>query len=162
MTAMSGDLPAGALHRESSGLTVGALARLPTKVLAAGVNPAPAALRLVPTGRTSAPRAPFITLVVLLLAGGLLGLLALNTALAQGSFRLYALTTEGKELADREQVLEREVETLRTPRNLAQKARELGMVQSGAPAFLRLPDGTVLGAEVPAPADAPADEVPAP
>ena len=160
MTAMSSDL-AGALHRESSGMSVGSLARrLPTKVVPAGARPT-AALRLVPTGRTSAPRAPFITLVVLLLAGGLLGLLALNTALAQGSFTLHALTAEGKELADREQVLEREVETLRTPRNLAEKARELGMVQSGAPAFLRLPDGTVLGAEVPAPETA-ADEVPAP
>ena len=145
-------------------LGVGALARrLPTRSTSAGptANPAAAALRLVPVGRTSAPRAPFITLVVLLLAGGLLGLLALNTVLAQGSFRLHELTAAGKELADREQVLEREVETLRTPRNLAAKARELGMVQSGAPAFLRLPDGTVLGAEVPAPAPG-EPEVPAP
>ena len=142
-------------------LGVGALARrLPARTAPVGARPAAAALRLVPVGRTSAPRAPFITLVVLLLAGGLLGLLALNTVLAQGSFRLHALTTEGKALADREQVLEREVETLRTPRNLAAKARELGMVQSGAPAFLQLPDGTVLGAEVPAPATA--DEVPTP
>jgi cell division protein FtsB len=112
-------------------------------------------LRLVPDVRTGAPRAPFITLVVLLLAGGLLGLLALNTVLAQDAFRLHSLSVEGKELADREQVLEREVETLRTPRNLAARARELGMVQSGSPAFLRLEDGAVLGAEVPAEAPPP-------
>lgn len=112
-------------------------------------------LRLVPDVRTGAPRAPFITLVVVLLAGGLLGLLALNTVLAQDAFRLHSLSVEGKELADREQVLEREVETLRTPRNLAARARELGMVQTGSPAFLRLEDGAVLGAEVPAAAPPP-------
>ncbi|HVM26528.1 MAG TPA: hypothetical protein VM433_02535 [Mycobacteriales bacterium] len=107
-------------------------------------------LRLVPDVRTGAPRAPFVTLVVLLLAGGLLGLLAVNTVLAQDAFRLHALSAEGKALADREQVLEREVETLRTPRNLAARARALGMVPAGSPAFLRLEDGAVLGAEEPA------------
>jgi cell division protein FtsB len=107
-------------------------------------------LRLVPNVRTGAPRAPFITLVVLLLAGGLLGLLALNTVLAQDAFRLHALSAEGKALADREQVLAREVESLRTPRTLAARARSLGMVPAGSPAFLRLDDGAVLGAEVPA------------
>jgi cell division protein FtsB len=119
-------------------------------------------LRLVPDVRTGAPKAPFITLVVLLLAGGLLGLLAVNTVLAQDAFRLHALSVEGKALADREQVLEREVETLRTPRNLAARARELGMVQSSSPAFLRLEDGRVLGAEVPAEAPPPVEGPPAP
>jgi cell division protein FtsB len=125
--------------------------RLPVRPLPAGARPTAAtALRLVPQRRSSAPRAPFVTVVVLLLAGGLLGLLALNTVLAQDAFTLHALKKEQKALADTEQALEREVETLRTPRNLAARARELGMVQGGVPAFLRLPDGAVLGAEVPA------------
>lgn len=118
----------------------------------------PAALRLVPQARSTAPRAPFIATVALLLAGGLLALLALNTVLAQDAFRLHTLTVQAKQLADQEQALEREVETLRTPRNLAVKARELGMVDGPAPAFLRLPDGVVLGAEVPAPAPVQAPE----
>lgn len=108
------------------------------------------ALSLVPARRSSAPRAPFVAMVVLLLAGGLLGLLALNTVLAQDAFRLHELVQDNKALVDREQTLEREVETLRTPRNLAERARELGMVPGPVPAFLRLPDGAVLGAEVPA------------
>lgn len=116
-----------------------------------------AALRLVPARRSSAPRAPFVTMVVLLLAGGLLGLLALNTVLAQDAFTRHTLVKENKALADREQTLEREVETLRTPRNLAERARELGMVQGSTPAFLRLADGVVLGAEVPAEAALPAE-----
>jgi hypothetical protein len=115
-----------------------------------------AVLRLVPTARTGAPRAPFVTLVVVLLAGGLLGLLALNTMLAQDAFRLHRLSQQGKVLADREQVLQREVEAMRTPGALAARATALGMVPAGPPAFLRLQDGRVLGAEVPAGAPAPA------
>jgi len=110
----------------------------------------------VPQRRSSAPRAPFVAVVVALLAGGLLGLLGLNTLLAQGSFRAHELTISAKLLADREQVLQREVEALRTPRSLATRAQALGMVPVGPPAFLRLADGTVLGAEQPAAAPAPA------
>ncbi|HWG94199.1 MAG TPA: hypothetical protein VNU66_08255 [Mycobacteriales bacterium] len=129
--------------------------RLTTRPAADGTRAARPVLRLVPDVRTGAPRAPFVALVVVLLAGGLLGLLALNTALAQDAFRLHGLTVEGRALADREQVLEREVEELRTPRNLAERARALGMVPAGSPAFLRLEDGAVLGAEVPAGEPAP-------
>jgi hypothetical protein len=113
-------------------------------------------LRLVPNARTGAPRAPFVTLVVVLLAGGLLGLLALNTLLAQGAFRVHALTLQGKVLADREQVLQRDVEAQRTPRALADRATALGMVPAGPPAFLRLQDGVVLGDQTPAGALPPA------
>lgn len=132
--------------------------RLPARPAVVGVRPAAAALRLVQPRRTTAPRAPFLAVMVLLLAGGLLGLLALNTVLAQDAFRLHALTKQSKELADREQALAREVETLRTPRTLAAKARELGMVPAEAPAFLRLSDGAVLGAEVPAPEPTPVSQ----
>lgn len=148
--------PAGAVRRTA----VPSLPQRTPPVSAASARAA-AALRLVPQRRSSAPRAPFVTMVVLLLAVGLLGLLALNTVLAQDAFRLHALEQEHKALVDREQTLEREVETLRTPRNLAERARALGMVQGSTPAFLRLPDGTVLGAEVPAQAPVP-PEAPAP
>ena len=147
--------------------TLSTARRLPSRGLpqaagATAAGTASAALRLVPQRRSSAPRAPFITMVVLLLAGGLLGLLALNTVLAEGAFRVHTLKAETKTLADQEQTLEREVETLRTPRNLAVKARELGMVDGGVPAFLRLSDGAVLGVEVPAADAAAAPEAPAP
>jgi hypothetical protein len=97
--------------------------------------------------------------VVGLLVGGLLGLLALNTALAQDAFLLHTLKTEGRELAVREQVLQREVEGLRTPEALAARAAEMGMVPAGPPAFLRLSDGAVIGAPVPgeAPVEAPVE-----
>lgn len=105
------------------------------------------ALSLVLPRRVDARRAPFIAVVVSLLVAGLLGLLMLNTVLAQGSFALFSLRAESRVLADREQSLLREVEALRSPEALAQKATELGMVQAGQPAFLRLPDGVVLGSD---------------
>jgi cell division protein FtsB len=151
-----------AAARSAAAGTGSAARRLPVRTaVPAGRPTASDALRLVPQRRSSAPRAPFITMVVLLLAGGLLGLLALNTVLAQDAFQLHTLTKESKALADQEQTLEREVESLRTPRTLAARARELGMVEAGAPAFLRLSDGAVLGAEVAAEAP-PVPEEPTP
>ena len=108
------------------------------------------ALELVATARRDAPRAPFVAVVVSILVAGLLGLLVLNTALAQDAFAVHTLSQDGRTLADREQSLSREVEALRSPQALAAKAAELGMVQAGPPAFLRLPDGAVLGAAGPA------------
>ena len=122
-----------------------------TAAARARTTPAPAAapaprgsLRLVPP-RSAARRAPFVAVVVALLAVGLLGLLALNTVLAHDAFRLHELQVEGKQLAEREQALLTEVESLQAPRSLADRAEGMGMVQGGPPSFLRLPDGAVLG-----------------
>jgi hypothetical protein len=122
-------------------------------------------LSLVPAARP-APRGPlrrkpFVAVVVSLLAAGLLGLLMLNTALAQDAFELHTLKQESRALEDREELLRREVEALQAPQELAARATELGMVPAGPPAFLRLSDGAVLGsttpAEAPVDADAPVD-----
>ena len=108
-----------------------------------------ALLTVVPAGEPQ-PRAPFAAAVVALMVVGLIGLLVLNTVLAKDAFKLHALQVEGRVLADTEQVLTREVEALRAPAALAATAAALGMVQAGPPAFLRLPDGTVLGSALPA------------
>lgn len=112
-------------------------------------------LRLVVTRRSQAARAPFIAAVVVILALGLLGLLLLNTVLAQDAFRLHSLQVQGRVLADHEQGLQREVERLQSPQSLAARAATLGMVPGGPPAFLRLSDGKVLGAAVPGQAPPP-------
>ena len=121
-----------------------------------------AAFAVVPGGETASPRAPFAFAVVALLVSGLIGLLVLNTVLGKEAFKLHALQVEGRQLADREQVLIREVESLRAPSALAEKAAAMGMVQAGPPAFLQLPDGKVLGAPVPAEASLPPEGAPAP
>ncbi len=107
-------------------------------------------LAVVPAGEPGQRRAPFAAAVVALLVCGLIGLLVLNTVLAKDAFKLHALQVEGRQLADTEQVLTREVESLRAPAALAEKAVAMGMVQAGPPSFLRLPDGAVLGSAEPA------------
>ncbi|MDL5201054.1 septum formation initiator family protein [Streptomyces sp. ALI-76-A] len=107
--------------------------------------------RLFPTatGPAHAARTPFVLLVVLLLGGGLIGLLVLNSALSEGSFKLDDLQQETKSLTDEEQALQRDIDAYSAPEALQRRARELGMVPGGDPAFLG-PDGTVRG--VPSPA----------
>ncbi|MEU2896634.1 hypothetical protein ABZ690_15000 [Streptomyces sp. NPDC006967] len=100
--------------------------------------------QFLPTGRAQAARTPFVLLVVLLLGGGLIGLLVLNSALSEGAFRLDDLQRETKDLTDEEQALQRDIGAYSAPDALQRRARELGMVPGGDPAFLA-PDGKVRG-----------------
>ncbi len=125
--------------------------------------------RLWPSGRNTAARTPFVLLVVVLLAGGLISLLLLNAAVNQGAFQLAKLKRETTDLTDQEQALQQEVDQESAPDALERRARELGMVPGGTPAFLG-PDGRVVGvpgdtgaapdaatppaADLPSPADA--------
>jgi cell division protein FtsB len=97
-----------------------------------------------PANRRQAARTPFVLLVVLLLGGGLIGLLLLNSAVSAGSFKLDDLQKDTKSLTDEEQALQRDIDSYSAPEALQRRARELGMVPGGDPAFLN-PDGTVKG-----------------
>lgn len=114
--------------------------------------------RLFPTGPGQAARTPFVLLVVFLLGGGLIGLLVLNSALSEGGFRLDDLQKDTKSLTDEEQALQRDVDAYAAPDALQRRARQLGMVPGGDPAFLG-PDGTVRG--VPGAAEPAALRIPA-
>ncbi|GAA3396607.1 septum formation initiator [Streptomyces roseoviridis] len=105
--------------------------------------------RFMPSGPSTAARTPFVLLVVLLLGGGLITLLLLNSALNQGSFELSELKKKTTELTDEEQALQRDVDDHSAPDALERRARQLGMVPGGSPAFLG-PDGSVLGVPTPA------------
>lgn len=105
--------------------------------------------RLLPAHTGQAARTPFVLLVVLLLGSGLIGLLMLNSALSEGAFKLDDLQDDVKNYTDEEQSLQRDVDAYSAPEALQRRARELGMVPGGDPAFLE-PDGTVKG--VPGPA----------
>ncbi|MFF8843681.1 septum formation initiator family protein [Streptomyces sp. NPDC015127] len=100
--------------------------------------------RLMPSGPSTAARTPFVLLVVLLLSGGLITLLMLNSSLSQGSFELSELKKKTTELTDQQQALQRDVDSYSAPDALERRARELGMVPGGSPAFLG-PDGRVRG-----------------
>lgn len=92
----------------------------------------------------TAARTPFVILVVTLLAGGLISLLLLNAAVNQDSFQLNKLEKETTGYTDEQQQLQQEVDQYGAPGTLEGKARQLGMVPGGNPAFLDS-DGSVRG-----------------
>lgn len=96
------------------------------------------------------PRFPFVTLVTLILVGGVVGLLLFNTSMQQAAFAAAALEQQAQALSERQQTLEMELEELRDPQRLAEAAKAQGMVPVSRPAFLRLADGTFLGDPAPA------------
>lgn len=97
-----------------------------------------------PGRQPSRGRTPFAVLVVALLAGGLFGLLMLNTALNDGSFELIRLRQQSTELTDQQQTLQDQIDQQSGPDALERRARELGMVPGGDLAFLT-DDGSVRG-----------------
>ena len=87
----------------------------------------------------------FLSLCVVLLLGGFVGVLVLNTAMAKGSYTLRDLQRRSDELTDAQDALRHSLDAVSGPGPLAQRARELGMVPAATPVFLRLSDGKVLG-----------------
>ena len=110
-----------------------------------------ARLTVVPraTSRRAA-RVPFVTLVSLLLVGGVAGLLFFNTFMQQVSFTATALEQKAQLLDAQRQSLQMELDALRDPQRVALKAKRMGMVPPASPAFIRLSDGRVLGTPLPA------------
>ena len=81
--------------------------------------------RLLPTGPGQAARTPFVLLVVLLLGGGLICLLVLNSALSEGAFKLDDLQRGTKSLTDEEQALQRDIDAYSAPDAARASARRL-------------------------------------
>jgi hypothetical protein len=102
-------------------------------------------LRVVAPPAVDRGRTAFVVLCLGLLVGGLLAVLLLNTAMAQGSFALHDLQRTSGELGDEQQSLAQDIAVQAAPPQLAAKATALGMVPAGTAAFLRLSDGKVLG-----------------
>jgi cell division protein FtsB len=112
-----------------------------------------ARLTVVPRRRVRAARVPFVSLVSLLLLGGVVGLLLFNTSMQQASFASTALEEQAANLSARQQTLQMELEKLRDPQRVAADAQRLGMVLPVTPAYLNLADGSITGQAVPASAD---------
>ncbi|WP_432899044.1 hypothetical protein ACQP1S_23050 [Micromonospora matsumotoense] len=108
-------------------------------------------LRVAPPPPVRVPRAPFAALIVVLVVGGVLGILAVNTKINENAFKLQQLQQQQARLDVDQQQLEKEIEEAKEPGNLTAEARKLGLVEAGEPAYIRLPDGRLIG--VPQPAD---------
>lgn len=121
-----------------------------SSVRAARPRPRRAPLRAVPKAIERSGNGLFAVVCMTLLGGGLLVLLLLNTALAQGAFTLANLRTTSGVLADEEHALRQSLEAQSNSAALAQRAAALGMVPARSMAFLRLSDGAVIGVAEPA------------
>lgn len=118
-----------------------------------GQQPEPAErpkLRLVPPVPVAVARTPFVILVIMVVVAGVMGILVLNTKINQNAFQLSALRDEQNRLDLRQQQLEQQISEHESPGSLTAAALKLGLVDPGAPAFIRLPDGKIIGVPKPA------------
>lgn len=98
-----------------------------------------ARLTVVPTrSRVRAARVPFVTLVSVVLVGGIVGLLCFNTQMQQASFAATALEEQAVNLTARQQTLQDELQALRDPQRVAVLAQQAGMVIPESACTLRL------------------------
>jgi len=76
--------------------------------------------------------------------------LLINLLCNQSIYKISELKRESADLATQSQIVGQQVDSLRSPQNLANSARALGMIVSSNQVFLNIRDGKVLGNAVPA------------
>jgi hypothetical protein len=120
--------------------------------------------RLVPRRASAiAPKAPFVILVMAVLATGLAAILWLSTQAATDSYRLETARKQTTDLSYQAEQLRRQVAEMDSAPSLVQRAQELGLVPVGDPARLVVrPDGSVTVFGTPSPAKAPPPPPPPP
>ena len=84
-----------------------------------------ARLTVVPRPRTRprAPRVPFVTLVSVILLGGVIGLLMFNTSMQQASFRAAALEQQADDLTAQQEALGLELQAAARSRSGSRSRR---------------------------------------
>jgi hypothetical protein len=110
-------------------------------------------LRVAPPAPISAPRAPFIAVVIALVVAGVFGILLINTRTNENAFEISKLQDQQTNLNNQQQDLENQIAAYESTGNLDAAARRLGLVKAGTPAYIRLPDGKIIG--VPKPGQGP-------
>lgn len=120
----------------------------------AGQQPAaPTRLRAIPSRSQRLARLPFMLIVAGLLGGGMAGVVLLSTTIQSQSAELGDLQAQRVQLSQQQAALVAEVQDLRSSQNLANRAWGLGMRPNPHPAFVRMPDGAVLGVPSPVTGD---------
>lgn len=106
----------------------------------------PTPLRAVP-GRSTQQIAqlPFVLFIAVLLGAGMTGVLVLSTTIQTQSAELSSLQAREADLRYQEAALVAQVQDLRSSARLADRAWALGMRPNPNPAFIRLPEGQVVG-----------------
>ena len=113
-------------------------------------GPKPTPLRVMPARFATSGNGAFATLCILLLTVGLIALLLLNTALAQGSLTVGQLQQESTTLTNSAANLQAEIAAASASGALASAASTMGMVRSNERAYIDLSTGKVSGTAYPA------------
>lgn len=100
--------------------------------------------------RRARPRALYAVIAVVALLVIVVAQLLLSIGISQGAYQLSSLQKEQSRLLRASQAASQDLDRLTSPQNLAANANALGMVSNSNPAYLRLSDGAVLGAPIPA------------
>jgi sRNA-binding protein len=88
---------------------------------------------------------PFVMVVAVVLALGMVGLLVLTTALQEQAFGVQRTQREANTLAIRLSALQDQIATARSIQNLSVAAQHLGMRPNPYGAQIRITDGVVIG-----------------
>lgn len=105
-------------------------------------------LRAIQGDAKSITRIPFLVVMSCVLAGGMVGLLLLNTTLQNQAFQLRSLQKQANDLGYKQAMLQGQVDRANSPEQLGSRAAALGMVPNPHPAYLRLADGRISGSAV--------------
>ncbi|WP_223690836.1 hypothetical protein [Leifsonia poae] len=100
--------------------------------------------------RRARPRAVYAIIAIGTLLGIVVAQLLLSIALSQGAYQINSLQNKQTELQRSYQAASEDLNRIASPQNLAANANSLGMVNNSNPVYLRLSDGAVLGAPIPA------------
>ena len=102
-------------------------------------------LRPVPGQRRRMSTVPFVLVVTVVLALGMVALLVLTTALQDQAFGVQRTQRDANALAIRLSSLQSDLADARSVQSLAVAAQQLGMRPNPYGAQIRLPDGAVIG-----------------
>src|SRR5262245_33472829 len=108
-------------------------------------------LRVAPPLPVTVARAPFVAMLLIIVVAGVVGILVLSTLINANQFQLNDLQNKQSGLNQQQQLLQQNLANLQAPGSLVAAAKKLGLVPAGTLAYIRMPDGSVVG--VPEPAD---------
>lgn len=106
-------------------------------------------LRVAPPLPVTVARAPFVAMLLVIVVAGVVGILVLNTMINANQFRLNNLQNQQAGLDQQEQQLKQNLAQQESPGSLVAAARKLGLVPAGTLAYIRMPNGTVVGVPQP-------------
>lgn len=87
----------------------------------------------------------YLLLLATIAIAGILAHVAIAAVASQNAFTEQQLRLDVRESSTRVQILQQQLTVMDSPATLQRHAQELGMVPMGAPVFIRLADGEILG-----------------